>query len=437
MNYDQDELLFYADDEAAPESQQDLLPWRILVVDDDEEVHILTRLVLRDLIFEGKGVELISARSGQEARKILDSEQGIALVLLDVVMESDDAGLQLVHYIRSELANQAIRIILRTGQPGHAPEQQVIMKYDINDYKEKTELTSQKLVTAVIASLRSYLYIEQVVCLNQQLEDKVRVRTLELEEANIRLQTSLDALQEGEEAGKRIQFRLMPQGPLLTGGMRFDHLLLPSEFVSGDFVDYFDIDDRFAGFYMADVSGHGVASAFVTVYLKRFIMTLLEQYRHGENAQIVHPELLVQSLNQALLEEDLGKHVVIFYAVLDKLSGSMTYTNAGLFPWPLLVTQDGIHSIEDKGTPAGLFDFARYRSDSLTLPDSFALYLFSDGVLDILSEPSLDEKLRRLRGCLTPFPGSLSQLIRRLGVSEANQLPDDLALFSLARNPPA
>ncbi len=87
-----------------------------------------------------------------------------AIVLLDVVMESDDAGLQVARFIRETAKNNHIRIILRTGQPGQAPERQVIVNYDINDYKSKTELTAQKLFTVVMSSLRSYrdiLAIEQ------------------------------------------------------------------------------------------------------------------------------------------------------------------------------------------------------------------------------------------------------------------------------------
>jgi diguanylate cyclase (GGDEF)-like protein len=130
--------------------------WRILIVDDDEEIHAVTNMILGRVTYKGRGIKLLSAYSAQEARQILTSEPGIAAVLLDVVMESEDAGLQLVKVIREELSNAAIRIILRTGQPGQAPEERVIVDYDINDYKAKSELTAQKLFTTVIAALRSY-----------------------------------------------------------------------------------------------------------------------------------------------------------------------------------------------------------------------------------------------------------------------------------------
>lgn len=134
-------------------------PWKILVVDDDAEVHAVTRLALAKLRFAGRGVTLLGAHSAKEAACVLASETDIALILLDVVMETDDAGLLLVRRIRDEFANHAVRIILRTGQPGQAPEEDVIVDYDINDYKAKTELTTQKLFTTVIAALRAYAHI--------------------------------------------------------------------------------------------------------------------------------------------------------------------------------------------------------------------------------------------------------------------------------------
>ncbi len=131
-------------------------PWKLLIVEDEEEVHVSTKFALKRLVFEGRGLQFISAFSATEARQILSDFPDIAIILLDVVMEKETAGLELVKYIRQELKNSLVRIILRTGQPGQAPEQQVILDYDIDDYQEKTELTTQKLHTSIITALRSY-----------------------------------------------------------------------------------------------------------------------------------------------------------------------------------------------------------------------------------------------------------------------------------------
>ena len=133
--------------------------WNIMIVDDEKEIHNVTKLALNQFTFESRGINFISAYSGKEAKQLFQAHKDIALILLDVVMETDNAGLQVAKYIREELANQQTRIVLRTGQPGLAPEEKVIVEYDINDYKEKTELTRQKLFTTVVSSLRSYRQI--------------------------------------------------------------------------------------------------------------------------------------------------------------------------------------------------------------------------------------------------------------------------------------
>ncbi len=134
-------------------------PWRILIVDDDSDVHKATELAMQGLTVEGQPLAFLHASSAAQARQLLASEADLAVVLLDVVMESEDAGLQLVRHIREELGLQALRIVLRTGQPGYAPEIETVQAYDINDYKTKSELTRTRLYTVLTAAVRSYRQI--------------------------------------------------------------------------------------------------------------------------------------------------------------------------------------------------------------------------------------------------------------------------------------
>ncbi|MCK5877992.1 MAG: response regulator, partial [Candidatus Marithrix sp.] len=141
---------------AEKKSQLTLPPWKVLIVDDEIDIHKMTQLGLEDFKFTGRTLQIFHAMSGIEARKILQVETDIAVALIDVVMETDDAGLQLVNYIRNELKYPIIRLIIRTGQPGMAPEREVIDRYDIDDYKSKTELRDDKLYTTMRMSLKSY-----------------------------------------------------------------------------------------------------------------------------------------------------------------------------------------------------------------------------------------------------------------------------------------
>jgi response regulator RpfG family c-di-GMP phosphodiesterase len=154
----------------APETQVSLPAWKVMIIDDEPEVHNVTRLVLGNFRFENRGIEFIHAYSAHEARQKLRETGDLAVMLLDVVMETDQAGLELVRYVRDELQNHFVRIVLRTGQPGQAPEQEVIANYDINDYKEKTELTAQKLSTMMYATLRAHRDIMTIEANKRGLE---------------------------------------------------------------------------------------------------------------------------------------------------------------------------------------------------------------------------------------------------------------------------
>jgi len=134
-------------------------PWRVLIVDDDGDVHKATELAMQGLTVEGQPLVFLHASSAAHARQLLASEDDLAVVLLDVVMETEDAGLQLVRHIREELNLNALRIVLRTGQPGYAPEIETVQAYDINDYKTKSELTRTRLYTVLTAAVRSYRQI--------------------------------------------------------------------------------------------------------------------------------------------------------------------------------------------------------------------------------------------------------------------------------------
>lgn len=163
-----DEFLFEDDrnqfchERASAKLAQGNAAWKVLIVDDEEDVHDVTRMTLRRLIFDGRRVEFYSATSAAQAKEILKMIPDIAVILLDVVMEEEYAGLSLVHYVRRDLKNSMVRIILRTGHPGQAPEESVTIEYDINDYREKTELTTQRLMTAVVTALRSYRDLQTI-----------------------------------------------------------------------------------------------------------------------------------------------------------------------------------------------------------------------------------------------------------------------------------
>src|SRR5215217_4487566 len=167
---EQDDVLHLIDDTGTVPEDSSVRKWKIAVIDDDAAVHEGTRFALSDYNLHGATLEILSAYSAAEGRTLMRNNPDVAAVLLDVIMETDVAGLDLVNYIRNELKNETVRIILRTGQPGQAPERRVIVDYDINDYKAKTELTADKLFTALTAALRSYQQLQRMVETRRGLE---------------------------------------------------------------------------------------------------------------------------------------------------------------------------------------------------------------------------------------------------------------------------
>ncbi|MBN2442780.1 MAG: DUF3369 domain-containing protein [Spirochaetales bacterium] len=153
---EKDEAIRYADEEKDIEVIDSSVEWKIMIVDDEDEIHNVTKMVLSDVTYKGHKLRFLHAHSASETINLITEHPDTALILLDVVMEEDNSGLKVIKYIREDLKNFLVRIVIRTGQPGEAPEKKVIVDYDINDYKEKTELTSPKLFSTVIASLRSY-----------------------------------------------------------------------------------------------------------------------------------------------------------------------------------------------------------------------------------------------------------------------------------------
>ncbi|MFZ6772912.1 bifunctional diguanylate cyclase/phosphodiesterase [Undibacterium sp. SXout7W] len=175
----EDDLVFLDEPEGIPplEAAESNSTWRIMIIDDDPDVHSATTFALGSLEIQHRPLSFIHAYSATEAREILERESDIAIILLDVVMEQEDAGLQLVSYIRKTLGLTDVRIILRTGQPGYAPEIDAIRDYDINDYKTKSELTRTKLYTAVTSAIRSYEQICAISSSRRGLEMIIHAST--------------------------------------------------------------------------------------------------------------------------------------------------------------------------------------------------------------------------------------------------------------------
>jgi PAS domain S-box-containing protein len=203
MNTPQDDFsaLFAPDSvpDPAPGSGNGGTPWKVMLVDDEPDIHAVLRLALQDLVVEGSPLRLFDARSAEEAKTLLAAHPDMALILLDVLMETEQAGLALVRYVRRELGNRRMQIVLVTGQPGYAPLREVVMEYQIDGYRLKSELTADKIFVSVYVALRTYRALSDLARKQEQLdaaEDRLQKEQM--------LKRAEAALRESEEKFRTI-----------------------------------------------------------------------------------------------------------------------------------------------------------------------------------------------------------------------------------------
>lgn len=354
--------------------QNSLIPWKIILADDEKEIHTLTKMVLRDYTFKDRSIEILSAYSGEQACALIRENIDTALILLDVVMEEDDSGLKVVKYIREELGNEYVRIILRTGQPGQAPENKIIINYDINDYKEKTELSAQKLITAVVASLRAYENIIRIGQLNLELEKKVMDRTRKLHEINTQLLDTNNKMKKDLLMAKKIQQALIPTIFPDHPAIRFAGTYEAMEELGGDYYDVFRIAENKFGIVIADVSGHGVPSALITAIAKMAFSNYSEE--HFSTSQITGK--VNKSIYACL--GDLGYFLTTFYCIIDLENKILEYTNAGHNGAYLQRADGSLEQLNTKPSFIGFFDNLEYETKETKIYDKDRLILYTDGL---------------------------------------------------------
>ncbi len=245
-----------------------------------------------------------------------------------------------------------------------------------------------------------------------------------------RTRAQLREFQRDQRAGRYIQMGMLPPSPMAIDRYRLRHKLFPSLMLSGDFVDYFRITDRHFAFYMADVSGHGASSAFVTVLLKNFSRRLRREYRPK---MLKAPGEILAALNRELLDNQLDKHVAVFIGVIDLADDSLAYANGGHFPSAILCDDAGCRYLEVAGKPVGLFEGVSWESKREALKGPLSLAMVSDGVLEMMGAVPLAEKERRLLDAVQATHSKGAELWQVLGLDQREAGPDDIACLVISK----
>lgn len=382
---------------------------RLLLIDDAvaEREGLARRLRERGFLVD-------AAASGAEALEL--AEAGAPDLILCELHIVDPDGLSMLERLTRDLPDVPFVVVTADSSMNDVMQ---ALRLGAADYLWKPVADIEVLVHAVDSALeRSRLRQE-----NSRFKQ-------ELQEANRQLEEYVEELQQDQRAGREVQLGMLPPTPMAIEGFRLQHHIIPSLFLSGDFVDYFRITDRHFVFFIADVSGHGASSAFVTVLLKNFSRRLRREYRPR---MLTAPGEILRWLNQELLESQLDRHVTMFFGVIDCKDNRLAYANAGHFPAPVMVSDGSAQYLEIPGKPLGLFPDARFGSASIDLPASFRLALFSDGVFEVMDEPDLAAKeARLLRAAATS--SDMDALCRALGLEAGVEAPDDVTCLLLSRS---
>ncbi|WP_341709102.1 SpoIIE family protein phosphatase [Halopseudomonas sp.] len=387
----------------------------LLVIDDDDKVR--QRL---SALLEGNGHDVIQAADAVIGLTLFENQRP-ELVLCDLHL-GDNQGFELVRQITE--SGQDIPVIVMSAEGAMSDVVQAL-RLGASDFLLNPLNDPEVLEHAVRRALDRYrLRLE-----NQRIRER-------LERANRELEVHLKELRDDQAAGHQVQLNMLPVTPWVSGEYTLEHKLIPSLYLSGDFVDYFRVSDSQLAFYLADVSGHGSSSAFVTVLLKFMTTRLMYEQRkvEGQGRLEFKPSDVLGHINRSLISCKLGKHVTMLGGIIDEQEKTLTYSIGGHLPLPVIFADGEARYLPGKGRPVGLFEDAEYQNETIDLPERFSLMLCSDGVLDCLEGATLKEKEARLPALMAEQGGRMQGIMAALGLDPNKTMPDDISVLVLSRN---
>ncbi|NCD32573.1 MAG: response regulator [Spartobacteria bacterium] len=435
---------------------------RVLIVDDDLYVResISAYLEDHDYIVE-------TAQDGYTGQQKLDVFKP-DFVFVDLRMPGLD-GFEVTTYIHERAPDIPVIVISGTGEVHEAMEairagawdfiskpilDMNLILYTLDQLGEKARLKADNVAyrtqleqlvsrrTEELQSANNQLRAEiknreitqdKLRELNENLEIIVQERTRDLRSINARLSNSLNVLKEDEKAGRQIQLSLIPPASCAIRDYQFQRLYMPAMYVSGDFIGFFEINENNIGFYMADVAGHGVPSAFVTVLLHSLMNNMRTRLGKQDDETILSPSESLLEINAELIRGRYNRHIAMFYGILKPKESKLIYCNAGQYPFPILSHANTATHISSKGLPLGMLQSPPYVTLEQELPPKFALSIFSDGVLDALGENSLSEKNDLLCRLSARDDMNPDDLIVELSLGEKEQLRDDVSIVRIMK----
>ncbi|MGI1677544.1 MAG: response regulator [Cellvibrionaceae bacterium] len=397
---------------------------KLLIIDDDTFVRQGIVAYLED-----SGYEVESAASGPDGLTLCQSFQP-ELVLSDLMMPNM-GGMEVLKKINEINPDTPVIVISGVGVMDDVVS---ALRLGAIDYLIKPIADMEVLEHAV----RKGLAHRDLIFENRRYRE-------ELEEKNAELSHNLKIIERDQQAGREVQERLLPPSPIAKGEYTISRHMNPSLYLSGDFIDYAYFLDRYLGFYLTDVAGHGASSAFVTIWLKYLVRNLMRDtsiFKDSTEDYVFTkgPNLLLQAVNRELIATRLNNHLTSFQGTVDIIDHKLRYSVGGHLPLPILLTDDGAKYVEGKGKPIGIFKDVEWDVFEVELPKKFTLLVFSDGILEIIPGDDLEDKERQLLAWVSQMKADMNNnsmtmesVCNALGIDNHDDNPDDIAVLMLKR----
>ena len=387
----------------------------LLLIEEEEASRDFVRRALARL-----GFKVTTAQSGVEG--IGQFAPGLFQLVITDLHLPDMGGLEVLRKLKQMSPETAVVVIASDSQVSDVVQ---ALRLGAADY--------------LLKPFEDPMVIDHAICRitsADALARQNREYREELERRNRELRDHIEVLQRDQQAGRLLQQHLLPRTPYrYPAGIEAAYRLVPSLYLSGDFIDYGLFGERFVAFYLVDVSGHGVSSALVTALIKHSIMHLLRERSLFAQLDSLDRDVLdiLELINRELLSTRLDKHASMFVGVVDSRARKLHYAVAGQVPMPALVTAGGAEWLPGKGRPLGLFEEGDWEVSHTNLPQDWRLVACSDGVLELFNGDLLEREAKLLQ-VIDSSRGDLDSLSAKLHLDTSEALPDDVTILTLRQN---
>lgn len=385
----------------------------ILCINDDPMFCRILRCCLEDC-----GFKVYDANYGKEGLKYFRRLKP-DLVLTDLQLSSEN-GMELLKSINQE-----------------SPQTPIIVMSEEKAIDEVIQALHIGAWNYIFKPISNMAVVEHTVCRvleHRRLLIDNKNHRAELEKKNIELIQNIEELKTDQKAGESIQKLLFPKSKFQYEGYSFSHKVLPSLYLSGDLVDYFKIHDDKVGFYIADISGHGASSTFISILLKDMMVKMISNFEISKDETILHPERVLTFISNEIVSAKLNKYITMIYCVLDLKENFMLYSIGGHNPNPLICDGKTAVYLPGGGLVLGICDNTQYECHRFNLPSEFSLALLSDGIFEKMKGKSYVENEKTLLKHFKNTHLNAEKILTHLGIKEHEHLADDITLLLMNKN---